>query len=101
MSSSEVLVCSKGSGHALSTSTKLTDRATSRIREKARLLTVLRDAGIHAEMMPAATPSLTDEFAYANSHGIPWLVIFDVDEIQCTSFLDFYKDHLCELNLAL
>ena len=81
-SPSQVLVCSKGTGSnsTKSSTTKLTDRAYSRIEKKARILKILRDCGISAEIMPTSSPSMTQQFAYANSRSIPWLVIFDLDD---------------------
>lgn len=77
-SPSQVLVCSKGTGS--NSTKKLTDRAYSRIEKKARILKILRDCGISAEIMPTSSPSMTQQYAYANSRSIPWLVIFDLDD---------------------
>ena len=57
----DVLVCSRGGGGLL--------------RERMQLVRSLWDAGVAAEMLHAAAPSLTDQYEYANSRGIPWLVI--------------------------
>eukprot|EP00890_Picochlorum_soloecismus_P000147 jgi/Picsp_1/1132/NSC_04613-R1_non-specific serine threonine protein kinase len=82
-SPSQVLVCSKGTGsHSTKATTKLTDRAYSRIEKKAKILKILRDCGISAEIMPTSSPSMTQQFAYANSRSIPWLVIFDLDDVN-------------------
>ena len=54
-------MCSRGGGGLL--------------RERMRLLRALWDAGLSAEMMPAAAPSLTDAYEYATARGLPWMVI--------------------------
>lgn len=81
LSSADVLVCSKGSGSSAASS-NITGRTLLRIQEKVRILTLLRDAGIRADIMPSVSPSMTDQFAYASSRGIPYLVIFDVEDLQ-------------------
>ena len=84
LSSADVLVCSKGSG-ATATSSNIKGRMLMRIQEKARILRLLRESGIRADMMPSVAPSMTDQFAYASSRGIPYLVVFDVDDLQMNS----------------
>ena len=89
LSASDVLVCSRGTA-TTTTSTTTTKRATfsertsGRLMERVRILRLLWDAGINAEMLPTAAPSLTDQFAYANTHGIPWLVIINTEEVVST-----------------
>jgi len=41
------------------------------------LLSQLWAAGIAAETMPRANPSLTEQYAFAQSRGVKWLVILD------------------------
>ena len=91
LSSAEVLVCSKGSGS--DASTKLTGRTLLKIQEKIRIVTMLRDARISTEMMPTVSPSMTEQFAYASSRGIPYLVIFDIDDIQMSSTVKIKQVH--------
>jgi serine/threonine protein kinase len=94
LSSAEVLVCSKGSGSGASgASKKVTDRTLLRIHEKAKIVRLLRDAGISGEMMPCAAPSMTDQFAYASSRSIPYLVVFDVDDLQMNSTVKIKQVH--------
>lgn len=92
LSASDVLVCSRGSG-GVSKSSRLTERTSGRLMERARLLRLLWDAGIAAEMLPSAAPSLTDQFAYANTHGIPWLVIVNADEVTSTEVVKIKHLH--------
>jgi len=94
LSSADVLVCSKGSGSGASgASKKVTDRTLMRIHEKAKIVRLLRDAGIAGEMMPAAAPSMTEQFAYANARMIPYLVVFDVDDLQMNSTVKIKQVH--------
>lgn len=59
-SQAEVLVCARGSGGML--------------RERVALLQQLRAAGIAAETLPRAAPSLQEQYAYAHAHGVRVLV---------------------------
>ena len=94
LSSADVLVCSKGSGSGASgASKKVTDRTLLRIHEKAKIVRLLRDAGIASEMMPYAAPSMTEQFAYANSRMIPYIVVFDVDDLQMNSTVKIKQVH--------
>jgi serine/threonine protein kinase/histidyl-tRNA synthetase len=93
LSASDVLVCSRGSGGAGRVNSRLTERTSGRLMERARLLRLLWDAGIAAEMLPSAAPSLTDQFAYANTHGIPWLVIVNADEVTSTDVVKIKHLH--------
>ncbi|PSC69649.1 putative serine threonine-kinase GCN2 isoform B [Micractinium conductrix] len=61
LSQADVLVCSRGGGGLL--------------RERMALARSLWDAGLAAELLPQAAPSLTAQYEYAQSRGIPWLVI--------------------------
>jgi len=83
VSGSDVLVCCRGSGGKAAAAGRLTERTSGRLMERVRLLRLLWDADIAAEMLPSAAPSLTDQFAYATAHGIPWLVIVNADEVAC------------------
>jgi translation initiation factor 2-alpha kinase 4 len=83
LSASDVLVCSRGAGgKAAPPRGRLTERTSGRLMERVRLLRLLWDAGVAAETLPSAAPSLTDSFAHANAVGIPWLVII-ADEMAC------------------
>jgi translation initiation factor 2-alpha kinase 4 len=95
LSASDVLVCSRGSGGGGQGkgSHGLTERTSGRLMERARLLRLLWDAGIAAEMLSSAAPSLTDQFAYANTHGIPWLVIVNADEVTSTDVVKIKHLH--------
>ncbi len=94
LSSADVLVCSRGSGSGSSgASKKVTDRTLMRIHEKVKILRLLRDGSIAAEMMPAAAPSMTEQFAYANARMIPYLVVFDVDDLQMNSTVKIKQVH--------
>ena len=86
LSASDVLVCSRGSGSggAVDATGRLTERTNMRLMERVRILRMLWDAGVAAETLPSAAPSLTDQFDYATSHGIPWLVIVNADEVTST-----------------
>ena len=102
LSSADVLVCSKGSG-TTATSSNIQGRMLMRIQEKARILRLLRESGIRADMMPSVAPSMTEQFAYANSRGIPYLVVFDVDDLQMSNSVKvkqvrgkFEEDHALE-----
>ena len=64
-----------------------------RIHEKVKILRLLRDGSIAAEMMPAAAPSMTEQFAYANARMIPYLVVFDVDDLQMNSTVKIKQVH--------
>lgn len=86
LSASDVLVCSRGSGGRAGGG-RLTERTSGRLMERARILKLLWDSSIAAEMLPSAAPSLTDQFAYANTHGIPWLVIVNADEVACKTLI--------------
>ena len=77
LSTSEVLVCSRGS-RAVG---KWTERSNSRLLERLRVVRHLCDAGIPAETLPAASSSLTESFAFANARSIPWLVIVEDSEM--------------------
>lgn len=76
ISTSEVLVCSRGSGGA----GKWTERSSGRLLERLRVMRRLCDAGIMTETLPTAAPSLTEAFAFANARSIPWLVIVEDSE---------------------
>jgi len=94
LSASDVLVCSRGSGGGgKGKGSRLTERTSGRLTERARLLRLLWDAGIAAEMLSSAAPSLTDQFAYANTHGIPWLVIVNADEVTSTDVVKIKHLH--------
>jgi translation initiation factor 2-alpha kinase 4 len=67
LSQADVLVAARGGGGLL--------------KERMALARSLWDAGISAEMLPQTAPSLTDQYEYAQSRGIPWLVI-----IQASTF---------------
>lgn len=57
----EVLVCSKGGGGLL--------------RERMEIVSELWDESIKAEFLHSPSPSLTEQYDYANEHGIKWLVM--------------------------
>ncbi len=61
LSQADVLVCARGGGGLL--------------KERMALARTLWEAGIAAELLPQTAPSLTDQYEYAQSRGIPWLVI--------------------------
>lgn len=103
LSSADVLVCSKGSGAASMSSNRVKGRMLMRIQEKTRILRLLRESGIRADMMPSVAPSMTDQFAHASSRGIPYLIIFDVEDLQMNSTVKikqvrgkFEEDHVLE-----
>lgn len=60
-----VLVCSRGGGGLL--------------KERMEVVAELWDANIKAEFVCAPAPSLTEQYEYANEHGIKWLVIISED----------------------
>ena len=57
----DVLVCAKGGGGLL--------------KERMALVADLWAAGLRAEMMQQAAPSLTAQYEYAHLRHIPWLLI--------------------------
>ena len=57
----DVLVCAKGGGGLL--------------KERMALVADLWAAGLRAEMMQQAAPSLTAQYDYAHARHIPWLLI--------------------------
>ena len=57
----DVLVCAKGGGGLL--------------KERMALVADLWAAGLRAEMMQQAAPSLTAQYDYAHVRHIPWLLI--------------------------
>ena len=59
----EVLVCSRGSGGLLGA--------------RMALLSACWACGIKAELVPRASPTLTEQYEYAHTRGIRWLVILD------------------------
>ena len=93
VSSADVLVCSKGSGATNNVASKITDRALSRIHERVKILRMLRESGIRADMMSAIAPSMTEQFAYASERHIPYLVIVDVDDLQMSSTVKIKQIH--------
>lgn len=93
VSSADVLVCSKGSGATNNVATKITERALSRIHERVKILKMLRESGIRADMMSAIAPSMTEQFAYASERHIPYLVIIDVDDLQMSSTVKIKQIH--------
>lgn len=68
LSQADALVCSRGGGGLL--------------RERMALARTLWEAGIAAELLPQAAPSLTDQYEYAQSRGIPWLVIIHASTFE-------------------
>ena len=68
LSQADVLVCSRGGGGLL--------------KERMALARSLWDAGLAAEMLPQAAPSLTEQYEYAQSRGIPWLVIINANTFE-------------------
>ena len=61
-------MCAKGGGGLL--------------RERMALAARLWDAGVRAELLPAAAPSLTAQYDYARSRGIAWLAILAADTLH-------------------
>lgn len=61
LSNSEALVCSRGGGGLL--------------MERMQLLRTLWDAAIPAETLPLVAPSMQEQYGFASSRNIPWLVI--------------------------
>ncbi|KAL0052345.1 hypothetical protein WJX82_000639 [Trebouxia sp. C0006] len=61
LSQADVLVCAKGGGGLL--------------KERMALVADLWGAGLRAEMMQQAAPSLTAQYEYAHLRHIPWLLI--------------------------
>lgn len=57
----DVLVCARGGGGLL--------------KERMALVADLWAAGLRAEMMQQAAPSLTAQYEYAHARHIPWLLI--------------------------
>jgi len=64
----EVLVCARGGGGLL--------------QERMMLAARLWDAGVRAEILPAAAPSLTAQYEYARARGIAWLAILAADTLH-------------------
>lgn len=52
------------------------------LRERMALTARLWDAGVRAELLPAAAPSLTAQYEYAHARGIVWLAILAADTLH-------------------
>ena len=65
----DVLVCAKSGGL---------------LRERMRLVADLWAAGIRAEMMMTAAPSLTYQYEHANGRHIPWLGIMEASKLSAS-----------------
>ncbi len=79
MIQADVLVCAKGGGGLL--------------KERMALVADLWAAGLRAEMMQQAAPSLTAQYEYAHLRHIPWLLIIHgatlsaADTVKVSHFL--------------
>eukprot|EP00899_Mesostigma_viride_P013262 jgi/Mesvir1/21937/Mv12105-RA.1 len=69
----DVLICARGGGGLL--------------QERMRLVAQLWDAGIKAEMVYTAAPSLTEQYEYATERGIKWLVIISQALLSSSDFV--------------
>ena len=74
----DVLVCAKGGGGLL--------------KERMALVADLWAAGLRAEMMQQAAPSLTAQYEYAHARHIPWLLIIHAATLSAA---DTVKVALC------
>ena len=63
LSNTDVLVCARGGGGLL--------------RERMTLVSALWAKHIRAELLHAASPSLTEQYQYASAHGVKWLVTLE------------------------
>ena len=52
------------------------------LRERMALTARLWDAGVRAELLPAAAPSLKAQYEYAHARGIVWLAILAADTLH-------------------
>lgn len=66
----DVLVCARGGGGLL--------------QERMALAARLWEAGVRAELLPAAAPSLTAQYDFARARGTPWMVILAADVLHAT-----------------
>ena len=90
----DVLVCAKGGGGLL--------------KERMALVADLWGAGLRAEMMQQAAPSLTAQYEYAHLRHIPWLLIIhgatlsaaDTVKVWPLCLLLLHYDLLLQYNLA-
>ncbi|KAH7351668.1 hypothetical protein KP509_19G008700 [Ceratopteris richardii] len=64
----EVLVCSKGGGGLL--------------RERMEIVSELWDGNIKADFVHLPSPSLTEQYDYANEHGYKWLVMITEADLE-------------------
>lgn len=74
----DVLVCARGSGGLL--------------KERMALVAQLWAAGLRAEMMHSAAPSMTAQYEYSHTRHIPWLVIIHGATFSAA---DTVKVHVC------
>ena len=52
------------------------------LHERMALAARLWDAGVRAELLPAAAPSLTWQYEYAHARGVAWLAILAADTLH-------------------
>ena len=67
------------------------------LRERMRLVADLWAAGIRAEMMMTAAPSLTDQYEHANGRHIPWLVIMEASKLSASDTVKVSSAGRCSL----
>ena len=80
----DVLVCAKSGGL---------------LQERMRLVADLWAAGIRAEMMMSAAPSLTDQYEHANGRHIPWLVIMEASKLSASDTVKVSRTGHCTVSL--
>ena len=80
----DVLVCAKSGGL---------------LQERMRLVADLWAAGIRAEMMMTAAPSLTDQYEHANGRHIPWLVIMEASKLSASDTVKVSRTGHCTVPL--
>ena len=71
------------------------------LRERMRLVADLWAAGIRAEMMMTAAPSLTDQYEHANGRHIPWLVIMEASKLSASDTVKVSGAGHCTLSQPL
>lgn len=74
-----MLVCAKGGGGLL--------------KERMALVADLWAAGIRAEMLQQAAPSLTAQYEYAHSRHIPWLLIIHGATLSAADTVKVSSEH--------
>lgn len=74
LSATDVLVCARGGGGLLA--------------ERMALVGALWAGGVRAELLHAASPSLTEQYQYASARGVRWLVTINGARLRSADTLE-------------